>query len=296
MSLSSSLKQRLLHQLVRPLVRRAPTGLWVAAARVAAWVVGPLLMWRRGAEFGRVLLLCGRADTLLERLGLASATAYQRLRRMDYYLHEGVRDVRIDWSGAPETGPCCLVLMDTYGAEQLDHFLQVHPSWVVRRRFDGEGEGRADKAPPGQRWAAHCAQLRGRINAGRVVDVGTSSMGLRAAISGAHHVVVFQGFVQPPGQRDERSFLGQRVSMPLGAVRLARRTGLPLRFVQVLPVGSHWDVVIEAPMPAEEAALLARMERALREQPPTWTLWFDFLAAVDAPAALSAPQVAKASP
>lgn len=285
MSLSSSLKQRLLHRLVRPLVRRAPTGLWLAAARVVSWAAGPLLLWRKGADLGRVLLLCGHADTPSTRLWLASAMAYQRLRRMEYYLQEGTRDVRIDWSGAPEAGPCCLVLMDTYGAEQLDHFFRVHPSWVVRRRFDGEGGGGADAAPPGQQWSAHCAQLRGRINAGWVVDVGTSSMGLRAVINGARHVLVFQGFVQPPGQRDERVFLGQRVAMPLGAVRLARRANLPLRFVRVVPVGRHWDVVIEPEMPAEEAALVARMERALRDQPPTWTLWSDFLAAIDAPRA-----------
>ena len=295
LSLFSSLKQRLLHRLVRPLVRRAPTGVWIAAARVASWAAGPLLLWRKGAHLGRVLLLCGRADSLPARLGLASAAAYQRLRRMDYYLHEGVRDVRIDWSGAPASGPCCLVLMDTCGAEQLDHFLRVHPSWVVRRRFDGEGQVHADSAPPGQRWSAHCAQLRGRINAGRVVDVGRSSMGLRGVINGADHVVVFQGFMQPPGDRDERAFLGQRVSMPLGAVRLARRAGLPLRFLRVMPVGSHWEVVIEPEMPADEAALVARMERALREQPQSWTLWTDFLAAVDAPAASATAPAGSAS-
>jgi hypothetical protein len=230
-----------------------------------------------------VLQLCGRADTLGKRIGLARAMLYQRLRKLDFYLHGRTRDPVIAWNGeAPGKRPCCYVMLDTFGAENVTAFADDFAAWAVRQSFGGEGQLTPASAPSGQRWTAHCAQLRQVISQGRVIDVAARPIELRRLIEQPRNVIVFQGSLDDSGRAAPQRVLGQVVPMPLGAVRLARRAGLPLRFMRVRPSGTRWDIVVEPVMPAEEPALVARIERELRERPETWMLWSNFLAAADA--------------
>jgi hypothetical protein len=300
-TLAQSLKQRLIYHVVRPLVSRAPTGAWVAATHLVSWIAAPAAAWRQAPALGRVLQLCGRPDTPRARLGLARATLYQRLRRLDFYLHGRTRDPVIAWHGeAPGKRPCCYVMLDTFGAENLTAFADEFSAWAVRQTFGGEGELTPASAPPGQRWTAHCAHLRQSISQGRVVDVVAHPIELRRLIEQPRNVIVFQGSLDGSGRAATQRVLGQSVPLPLGAVRLARRAGLPLRFMRVNPSGTCWDIVVEAVMPANEAALLARIERELRERPETWMLWSSFLeaadAAADAPAFSSLQPAAGSAP
>lgn len=284
-TLAQSLKQRLVYHVVRPLVSRAPTGAWVAATHVASWIGAPVVAWRQAPALGRVLQVCGHPDTPRKRLGLARATLYQRLRKLDFYMHGRTRDPVIAWNGeAPGRRPCCYVMLDTFGAENVAAFADDFAAWAVRQRFGGEGELTPSSAPSGRRWTAHCAQLRQAISQGRVIDVAARPIELRRLIEQPRNVIVFQGNLDHSGRAATRRVLGQAVPMPLGAVRLARRAGMPLRFMRVQPSGTRWDIVVEPAMPAEEPALVARIERELRERPETWMLWSSFLAAADAAA------------
>lgn len=82
----------------------------------------------------------------------------------------------------------------------------------------------------------------------------------------------------------------------LGAVRLARRESLPLRFVQLRPTLTGWTIEVEAAVEPDEGWLLARMQRQLCECPQSWSLWADFLAvAGQPPAAMRLRRMSQAS-
>ena len=75
------------------------------------------------------------------------------------------------------------------------------------------------------------------------------------------------------------ALLGRRVHLPLGAVRITRRRGLPLRFLRIEPVRDGWRLTLEPPMPADDEALRARIEREIAAAPEAWMLWPLLLAA-----------------
>lgn len=283
MSALSVCKQHLLARVLQPLVCRLPTSLWSVTALLLAAAMAPVVAVRNKTMLQRVLRICRRQAGFSATCALAARMSYHRLRKLDYYLHGGCREVHIDWNGAPpETRRCVYVLMDTYGVEQFDAFLKQLPSWLLRRRFDDESEALADARAHTQPWSLHCARLRLRINETLTIDIHADPLKMRHAINSPHPIAAFQGFAQA-SQNDssDRVVLGQAVSMPLGAARLARRAGLPIRFVSVKPQLGHWSITVEPAICADTELLQARMERALVESPETWSLWADFLAAAD---------------
>jgi hypothetical protein len=291
MSARLAFKQHLLAHVLQPMVRRLPTSLWSVAALVIAGLGAPMMALRSKTMLHRVLRMCGRRPNWSAACALAARMGYHRLRKLDYYLHGGCRDVRVDWKGAPpDTLRCVYVLMDTYGAEQIDAFIAEHPSWLLRRRFDEESEPSIALRSHTQPWSAHCARLRLHINPDRTIDVHADPLKMRHAINSPQSIVAFQGYMQSLRQdNSDRMFLGHMVSMPLGAVRLAQRAGLPIRFLTIKPHISHWTITVEPTISANAALLQARMERALLEAPEGWSLWEDFLNAADSSTGHPAP-------
>ena len=265
----TSLRSRLMVDGVRPLVRAAPALAWVTIARVASCMGSPLQILRKRDFYGSVLRACARDDSLWACLTLATRMAYLRLRALDFYFHEGSRHLQLEWEGeSPHARPCCYVALDAHGMEHVASLLPRFDGWIVRQRFDGEGEVAAED----RSWRAHCARLRERTCTGRMIEAGSGAAGWRSLVASPRTLVVFQGNILPEGGKAIR-VLDRDVNMPLGAVRLARLCSLPLRFMRVVPRGSGWVIRLEAPMVATEQALHERIERELRERPEAWILW-----------------------
>jgi hypothetical protein len=234
---------------------------------------------RRGAFLTAVLRACGRKNTVAARLRLAAAMLYLRVRRLDFYSEAPPPDVRLVWKGAsPTARPFCYVVLDTFGAENVATVLDAYNAVVVRSSFGGEGVLDPSTAPAAQRWTAHCAWLRWKSLAARTIDISLGTLQIRELVKSSRNMIVFQGNLDPTPDSSRIALLGHAVPMPLGAARLARLSRMPLRFVRIRPYGTGWAVHIDAPIPADEAALAARIERELCERPEAWMLWPLFFA------------------
>lgn len=291
MSLLQRLKEGLLLHAVRPLCSHGPGWLWPLLAAALAALGGPGLAWMGRQDVDAILRLSGRPVTWAQRLWLARRMLYWRLRRLDLYLRGAPDRCVIVWQeGAPAPGLSCYVVMDTLGAEQVAAWVDNSRFFTVRKRF-----GREDPDAPGapawqSAWLEHCDRLRGSLAREHVIDPAGGAAQLRRLLRSGRNLLFFQGSPSPDPATPEQLWLGRRVPVVLGSVRVARREHLPLRFVQVLPTLTGWTILIEPPVEPDEAWLLARMERQLRECPQGWALWPDFWAVLALRQAAAPPE------
>lgn len=287
------LSHRVTYYLIRPVVKRLPVRVFAALAMLAAIPFGILQAFRRADHYRRVLECSGRPTTLAARIKLAVLSTYAKVRHLDWYIYEGTPHVQVTWDGPPETERCVYILAHMYGIENIGAWMDRCPSTLVRFTWGNEEQLDLATATPGLKWRAHQAHLRRQHAAShRHLIIGHNPMASRQLYNVADNIIFYQD-LHDPQKPDGPLLLGSPVTLRMGALRIAKRTGLPLRYLTLTARGGHWHFHVGPRIEATYDAIAGAIESDIRTRPAQWMLWRDFFDYVDGP--ISPAEAAAAS-
>lgn len=279
------------YHLLRPTVVRTPPAVWAAACRLLSVPIGLALFARASSQQRRYLRTIGVPAHTVAVVRFAIASAYEKLRHLDFYLYGGIPGYREDGANPPPATPVMYVTVNTYGMETLDAWLDRHAGLVIRRQWDGEDGADPSAAPAVGRWRTHQAALRHRGAGHREILVGANPLTYRKVRGVDRHLIIYQDVWDEQPAAAEGSADGQKTSarelhplfgrptpLPLGGLRLAKMAGgLPLRMLYFEHRGGVWVARMSDPVDADPAALIAAMEAEIRRRPAAWMLWPEWL-------------------